>query len=268
MSFEGKSVLVTGANNPFGIGAATARAFSLRGAKVALTYLKVPPPEGRPVTAGLAFYQQQRAKSADEIVQSIIRDGGIAAAMEFDLAACDVVPKLFDWAEASVGAVDILVNNAAHHEAEGDNILAITAAGAERTLCINIRAAIMLIQEFVLRHRRRGATFGRVINLSTDAAQSFAGQITYGASKAAVEALTRSLAKEIGPYGITINAVAPGPVQTGYISPQAEAALAQSIPLGRIGMPQDIANAILFLASDEADWVTGQVIRVSGGHEL
>jgi 3-oxoacyl-[acyl-carrier protein] reductase len=268
MSFEGKSVLVTGANNPLGIGAATARAFALRGAKVALTYLKMPPLEERPVTTGLAFYQLQRAKSADETVQSIIRDGGSAVAMEFDLAACDVAPKLFDWAEASLGPVDILINNAAHYEAEGDKILSITAAGVDRTLSVNIRAAILLIQEFVLRHRRRKATFGRVINLSTDAAQSFAGQITYGASKAGIEALTRSLAKEIGPCGITINAVAPGPVQTGYISPQTEAELIQSIPLGRIGTPQDIANAILFLTSDEADWVTGQVIRVSGGHEL
>ncbi len=105
MSFEGKSVLVTGANNPLGIGAATARAFALRGAKVALTYLKLPyPMEGRQETARLALYQHQCAKSADEVVQSIVRDGGIATAREFDLAACDVGPKLFDWAEASVGA--------------------------------------------------------------------------------------------------------------------------------------------------------------------
>jgi 3-oxoacyl-[acyl-carrier protein] reductase len=143
--------------------------------------------------------------------------------LRFDPVACDVAPKLFDWAEASLGAIDILVNNAAHYKDEDETILSITAAGVDRTLCVSIRAAILLIQEFVLRHRRRGATCGRVINLSTDAAQSFAGQITYGASKAAVEVLTRSLAKEIGPYGIAINAVAPGPVETGYISPQTDA---------------------------------------------
>jgi 3-oxoacyl-[acyl-carrier protein] reductase len=269
MTFKGKTVLVTGANNPLGIGAATARAFASRGAKVALTYLQIPPSSTLPESgAGLALYEKQRAKSADEVVVSIAREGGIAAALQYDLDMSDAAPKLFDWAESTFGPVDILINNAAHYEAEGDDIFSITAAGIDRTLRINFRAAILLIQEFAVRCRRRVAISGRVINVSTDAAQSFAGQITYGASKAGVEALTRSIAKELGPYGITVNAIAPGPVQTGYISPQAEAALTQTIPLRRIGTSQDIANAVLFLASEAANWITGQVIRVSGGHEL
>jgi len=104
--------------------------------------------------------------------------------------------------------------------------------------------------------------------MSTDAAQAFSGQISYGASKAAIEALTRSIAIEVGSLGITVNAVAPGPVQSGYISAEFEERLTKAIPMGRIGVPQDIAETIAFLASERAQWITGQVIKVSGGHAL
>ena len=104
--------------------------------------------------------------------------------------------------------------------------------------------------------------------MSTDSAQTFSGQINYGASKAAIEAFTRSVAIEVGPLGIRVNTVAPGPTQTGYISAEFEEEIKESIPLKRIGKPEDIADVVLFLASDQARWVTGQVIKVSGGHAL
>ena len=121
-----------------------------------------------------------------------------------------------------------------------------------------------MTREFV---NRRG-DYGRIVFLSTDAAQVFAGQITYGASKATLEALTRSIALEVAKYGITVNSVDPGPTQTGWIDQELEKAVLPIIPMGQLIQPEDIADTILFLASEQARMLTGQVIKVSGGHAL
>ena len=109
---------------------------------------------------------------------------------------------------------------------------------------------------------------GRIINISTDASQIFAGQITYGASKATIEALTRSIALEVAQYGITVNCVSPGPTQTGWIDDEFEKVVVPLIPMGKLIQPEDIAETVLFLASKQARMITGQVIKVSGGKAL
>ncbi len=272
---EDKVVLVTGANNPCGIGAATARVFAKEGAKVFITYYRTSPEdygvdyeEAKSASEpGMSLYHYLRTKNAEEAVDSILTNGGVADAWETDLRDPSNVSNLLDRVESKFASVDILVNNAAEYR-NNDSIDTITAKDIEKTYSVNVEATLLLISEFVHRHKRYKKKWGRIINLSTGPSQCFAGQISYGSSKAAIEAFTRSIAFEVGPLGITVNTVAPGATQTGYITSEDEQKLIPTIPLRRIGLPEDTANTILFLASDKSNWTTGQTIRVNGGRDL
>ena len=274
-NIEDKVVLVTGANNPYGIGAATARVFAKEGAKVFITYYRTSPEdygvdyeEAKSASEpGMPWYHYLRTKNAEEVVDSIVTDGGLADAWETDLRDPDNVSNLMDRVESRFDSVDVLVNNAAEYR-NNDSIDTITAEDIEKTYSLNVKATLLLIAEFVHRHKRYKKKWGRIINLSTGPSQCFPGQISYGSSKAAIEAFTRSIAFELGPLGITVNTVAPGATQTGYITAKAEQELIPTIPLRRLGLPEDIANTILFLASEESSWTTGQIIRVNGGCDL
>jgi 3-oxoacyl-[acyl-carrier protein] reductase len=267
MRMKDKVALITGANH--GIGAATARALAAEGAAVAIHFLAAPSAGGTDEAdrAYTPLHVVKGRAAADELVGSLQAQGGRAIAVEGDLADPATVPALFDSVEDVYGRVDVLVNNAAHCE-DPDTIFTTSAGSIDRTFAVNTRATVLMMAEFVRRYQSRGGKDGRIINLSTDAAQTFAGQISYGASKAATEAFTRSVAIEVGPLGITVNAVAPGPVQTGWLTAEREEALSHDIPLRRVGRPEDIADVIVFLASDQARWLTGQVIKVSGGHAI
>lgn len=192
--------------------------------------------------------------------------GGLGAefvVFEGDITDGDTVTRAFDAVNEQFGTVHILVNNAAHND-DNDTIETITPAAIDAAFGASVRGTLLMTREFV---KRRG-DYGRVVNLSTDAAQVFPGLIAYGASKAAVEALTRSIAFEVGKYGITVNGVAPGPTQTGWIDAALANTVIPDIPLGRLIRPDDIADTIVFLASERAAMVTGQIIKVSGGHAL
>ncbi len=272
---QGKVVLITGANNPHGIGAAAARAFAAQGAQVFISWMRLSPlawgvseEEAQSATLpGDPFYHRMRMLDGRQVIEEIRATGGTAQGIECDLSDPRNIPGLLDEVQRQLGPVDVLVNNAAHYE-QADTLFDASAEGWDRTFEINVRAGVLLAAEFVRRCKARNAGWGRVINLSTDAAQFFAGQIHYGASKAAMEAYTRSLAIESAPLGITVNCIAPGPVQTGYINAKFEEQIVQVIPLGRLGTPRDIADAIVFLASAQADWITGLVLKVSGGHNI
>ena len=272
---KNKVALVTGANNPSGIGAAIAGALAGEGVKVFIAYYRKSPEDygfsleeaESASVPGLPLYHYLRTKDAGEVLDTITGKGGMADACEIDLREPDNISLLFDAVENKFGGVDILVNNAADAR-NNDSIETITAEVIEKTYSLNVEAAVLLISEFIKRYKRHKKKWGRIINLSTGPAQCFAGQIAYGSSKAAIEALTRSIAVETGPLGITVNTVAPGATQTGYISSDDEKKLIPTIPLRRLGLPEDIAETVLFLASEKSGWTTGQVIRVNGGRDL
>ena len=262
---QDKVALITGANH--GIGAAAARTLALHGAKVAIAYLDGDQPSMADVEGSEPLSYNAGEAGADRVAREIEEAGGRAMAVSGDLADVTTVPRLFDEVEAAFDGVDILVNNAAHCGSPDDTFT--TSAGSiDRHFEVNTRAAVLMIVEYVKRYGSRHGRWGRVVNISTDCAQVFGTQISYGASKAAMEAYTRSIALEAAPHGITVNAVAPGPVDTGEASQDSEfrESVTRDIPLGRWGQPEDIANAILFFCSRQADWITGQVMKVDGGH--
>ena len=262
-----KVAIITGANNSEGIGAATALALAKEGAKVVLVYKKVQRPFDATKTDrnGVDRYYAANAGDASVVESQLKAMGAEYLILESDIASESAVKKIYANAMERFGRVDILVNNAAVDDENGfDTIEKITQNVIDDTFAVNVRGSLLMIREFV-NHR---GEFGRIINLSTDAAQIFAGQITYGASKATLEALTRSIALEVAKYGITVNCVAPGPTQTGWIDADFEKDVVAIIPMGKLIQPEDIAATILFLASEQAKMLTGQVIKVSGGHAL
>ena len=265
--FKDKVALITGANNPQGIGATTALAFAREGAKIALVYKKISRSfdESKIDRNGADRYFAANAGNADIVESKLKEMGADYLIIESDISNENAVKEIYLQILAHFGKIDILVNNAADGDMDGiDTIEKITRDVIDDTFAVNVRGTILMTKEFIA-HR---GDYGRIINLSTDSAQIFAGQITYGASKATIEALTRSIALEVAQYGITVNCVAPGPTQTGWIDENFEKVVCPLIPMGKLIQPEDIAETILFLASEQARMLTGQVIKVSGGHAL
>lgn len=288
---QDKTVIVTGANH--GIGAAMAIAFAHQGAKVLINYFRaaaeaygdIDDEQARKATEpGRAMYYKMQTQSADEIVKKIEDSGGVCREWEADLADPENIPKLFDKAEEALGPVDILVNNAAYGKcdtfippAKLDNdkpfvdvfpMETISADSHDRHFAVNSRAVALMMEEYAKRYIARKAKWGRIINTSSDGAHAHPCAVSYGASKLATESFTRAAAVELGPYGITVNVISPGAVQTGWITAELQKQIEETYPLKRMGRPEDIANAIIFLASEQADWITGQVLYVGGGNRM
>lgn len=238
-----KVAIVTGASR--GIGAEIARGLAADGIAVVVNYAR-------------------SSEQADAVVADITSTGGKALAIQADIAGADAAEKLFRAAEDAFGNVDILVNNAGVME-----LAPISATGDdsfERQLAINLAAPFRLMREAAKRLNDQG----RIINFSSSVVGLYQPQYgVYAATKAAIEALTHILPKELGARAITVNAIAPGPVATDLFLNGKSDELVERIknmnPLGRLGEPQDIMQVVRFLASQESGWINGQIIRVNGG---
>jgi 3-oxoacyl-[acyl-carrier protein] reductase len=200
------------------------------------------------------------------LIADIRKKGCKAEGLEIDLSTKESPKELFDHVEATFGMVSILVNNATYSMRDG--IENLTAEQLDKHYAVNIRAMALLCAEFVKRYRDNlsGSKGGRIINLSSgQSVGPMPGELAYVATKGAVEAFTLSLSAEVGRWGITVNAVDPGITDTGWISSELKEKWSAESPMGRVGMPKDAARLIRFLASEDAGWITGQVIHSRGG---
>ncbi|WDP91971.1 MAG: SDR family oxidoreductase [Desulfobacter sp.] len=285
LGFKDKVVLITGANH--GIGAAAAKAFALQGAKVCISYYRAPSKytkaelekalkknEGSEV-----LYEANQQKTPSYLLEEIKKNGGSAIAIEKDLSIVSNINELFDFCENGLGPVDILINNHTYYasdtfddssEAEEDFISAdlISAENIDKHFDINVRAYALMMKEYAKKYMKRNAKQGRIINISTDGAHANEFEASYAASKHAIESYSRSAALGLGKYGITVNIASIGPVNTGFLSPNDEKFIAQKTPLKRVGRPEDIADALILLASQQANWITGQLIYIGGGWRM
>ncbi len=243
---KNKVAVVTGASK--GIGASIAKHFAAEGAKVVVNYAS-------------------SKDGADEVVKAITDNGGTAIAVQGDVSKEADVRRLFDETKNAFGTLDILVNNAGIYQYEP--IEEVSPETFHQQFNINVLGSILAIQASL---KLFGDTGGNIINISSEAGKSpLPTGSVYSATKAALDAITISLSKEFSGKNIRINSILPGVVETegsrsaGFIGSEAETKFVTNTPLGRTGQPEDIAKVAVFLASDDAAWISGEKISVSGG---
>ena len=243
----GKVAVVTGASK--GIGASIAKHLAAEGAAVVVNYAT-------------------SREGAQRVVNEILATDGKAVAVQADVAKQADVARLFAEAKNAFGRVDILVNNAGVYEFSP--LEAVTAEQFHRLFDLNVLGLLFASQEAA---KHFGAAGGNIINISSVVATSAPPTASvYSATKAAVDAVTRSLAKELGPRNIRVNSINPGMVDTegvragGFDEGDFRRQIERQTPLGRIGQPGDIAPAAVFLASDDSKWLTGETIHIAGGY--
>ena len=251
VDLTGRVAVITGASRRQGIGAAVCRMLASHGADILFTHWQA--------------YDQAQSYGADQdgpdALQRELRELGVRAeALEIDLADPDAPGRVLD-AAARLGPPLILVNNAAH-SVDAD-YRTLDAASLDAHYAVNVRATVLLSVEFARRYR--GGPGGRIISLSSgQGVGPMPRELPYATTKGAIEAYTASLAPDVAALGITVNAVDPGGTDTGWMSEDLKAHIRNELGFGRIGLPEDAARLILFLASDAGAWITGQTIHSRG----
>ncbi|MDP1835753.1 MAG: glucose 1-dehydrogenase [Chlamydiales bacterium] len=245
---EGKVAIVTGASK--GIGASIAKHLGAEGASVVVNY-------------------SSSKEGADRVVAEIKKAGGQAIAVQANMSKKKDIDRLFAETKTAFGQPNILVNNAGIYDFKP--IEAVTEDHFHKQFDLNVLGLILTTQKAV---ESFGASGGSIINISSVAGIApIAGGSVYCASKATVDAITKSLAQELGPKNIRVNSLNPGMVETeglhtaGFVESDFRKAIENQTPLGRIGQPDDIGKVAVFLASEESGWVTGETLLVSGGHK-
>jgi 3-oxoacyl-[acyl-carrier protein] reductase len=240
------AVLVTGVSRLQGIAAAVARQLAREGWEVAGT--------------GYRPYDETEPWGAEpDAPERLIAEGTLAAWSEDDLADFDAPARVIDAAGDAVGPLTALV--IVHTESRLGGILDTTPAAFDRHMGVNARATLLLVAEFARRFLGEPGS-GRIVAFTSDAVH---GEVAYGASKAALERIVVAGAAELGPRGITVNAVNPGPTDTGWMSPELHGRIRRATPLGRVGSPDEAAELAAFLCSPRGGWITGQILVSDGG---
>jgi len=258
LPLRGRVAMVTGVSRRAGIGYAIARRLAALGASLFLHHYA---PHDRDQPWGADPGGLEAVLSG--VTDALAGDGARVTHQEADLADPAAPSALIDAAAAAFGHLDILVCN---HARSGDDgpLGTLTAAMLDAHWAANTRSSILLAQKFVARHDGRPG--GRIVLMTSGQDLGpMTPEVAYAASKGALASITRTLADQLADQAITLNAVNPGPVDTGYATPEAHEAVRRRFPQGRWGTPDDPARLIAWLVTDEAAWITGQVINTEGG---
>ena len=248
-----KIAIITGVSRLKGIGAAICRELAEAGYHIFFTYWtdydkKMP----------WSVELDEPMKLKEELTQKGVK----VSCMELDLTHQKAPEQLLEQVIEHLGYPDILINNAAYSTNNGFST--ITAEELDKHYMVNIRATTLVSSLFAQRFEKKSG--GRIVNITSGQFQGpMPGELAYATTKGAVDALTITLSAELAPLGITVNAINPGPTDTGWMTESIKSELNPMFPFGRIGEPKDVAKAIKFLVSDEADWITGQIIHSEGG---
>ncbi|HLZ63151.1 MAG TPA: SDR family oxidoreductase [Ktedonosporobacter sp.] len=247
--------IATGAGRKLGIGAAVCRALAAMNIDIFFTYWRA---------HDRSLYAQE-GEEYESLLLTLRQEGVRCECLEIDLGLPQSAVQIMDEVERRLGLATILINNAAHDDLQAP-FDQLDAAIFDRYYAVNMRGTMLLSIEFARRFSQPSG--GRIISLTSGQGRgAMPGKLPYVATKGAIEAFTVTLAAEVASRGMTVNAVDPGPTDTGWLSadPELKRAMESQAPFGRVGQPEDAARLIAFLASDAAQWITGQILHSRGG---